>query len=73
MLPNPSLPKNPSLWSLHRIHDQATRWRDHCDSREDFETLEEFIYELEIKINEITQVNEFLDRCFRIDPDHTIE
>jgi len=73
MLPHPSLPKNPSLWSLHKIHDQATRWLDHCDSREDFEALEEFIYELEIRINEVTQTNEFLERCFRLDTDHTIE
>lgn len=61
--PHPALPKNPNLWSLHKIHDQATRWLDHCDSREDFEAIEEFVYELEIKINELSQITEHLTRC----------
>lgn len=73
MFPHPALPANPSLWSLNKIHEQATRWLDHCDSREDFEAIEEFIYEVEIKINELTQVGEFLDKCLRIDPDHAID
>ena len=61
--PHPALPKNPSLWSLHKIHDQATRWLDHCESREDFEAIEEFIYELEIKINEFSELTDYLVRC----------
>ena len=61
--PHPALPSNPTLWSLHKIHDQATRWLDHCGSQEDFEEIEAFIYELEVKINEFSQLNEFLIRC----------
>jgi hypothetical protein len=62
-IPHPSIPRNPSLWALHRLHDQATRWLDHADSEEDSAVIEEFIYELEIKINEFTQVIEHLDSC----------
>ena len=61
--PHPALPKNPSLWSLHKIHDQATRWLDHADDEEDVAVIEEFIYELEIKINEFSQITEHLTRC----------
>lgn len=61
--PHPAVPRNPSLWSLHKIHDQASRWLDHTDNKEDFDTIEEFITELEIKINEFSQMTDFLTRC----------
>lgn len=64
MLNHPAIPSNPCLWSLHRLLDIGNRWRDHADTRQDFEEIEAFIYELEIKINELSQTTEHLQRCF---------
>lgn len=63
-IPHPAIPANPSLWALHKIHDQATRWLDHCEEQETYYEIEAFIYQLEIKINEFSQLNEFLTRCY---------
>ncbi len=60
---HPAIPSDPTLWRLHAIHESAQRWLDHCDSRQDFEEIEGFIYELEIKINEFTESAEYLTRC----------
>lgn len=61
--PYRALPRNPSLWSLHKLHEQASRWLDHTENQEDYETVEEFITELEIKINELSEAIDFLARC----------
>lgn len=61
---HPAIPANPTLWKLHAIHESAQRWLDHCDTRQDFEEIETFIYELEIKINEFSESAEYLTRCF---------
>lgn len=64
MLNHPAIPSNPCLWSLHRLLDMGQRWLDHTESRQDYEQLEEFIYELELKICELSQTTEHLQRCF---------
>lgn len=61
---HPALPKNPTLWKLHAIHDSAQRWLDHAETRKDFEEIEEFIYEVELKICEFSQTTEHLQHCF---------
>jgi len=60
---HPALPSNPTLWKLYAVHESAQRWLDHADNRKDFEEIEEFIYELEIKINQFTESAEYLARC----------
>ena len=67
MMHNLKLPPNPTLWGLHRLLDHASRWRDHASSREDFEVLDEFIYELEVKINTCTEMTQYLEHCFSIE------
>jgi len=59
-----ALPKNSTLFGLHRLLDHATRWLDHCESQGDFNTIEDFITELEIKISEVTSTIDFLERCY---------
>ena len=61
---HPALPSDPTLWKLHAVHESAQRWLDHADNRKDFEEIEEFIYELEIKINQFTESAQYLARCF---------
>lgn len=63
-LPHPFLPTNPSLWSLSRILDNARRWLDHCDTQEDYDMIDAFIVELEIRLNEMTEATDFLSRCY---------
>lgn len=63
MIPHPALPTNPSLWSLTRILDQARRWLDHCDNQEDFNEIESFITELEVRICQINEQTDYLNRC----------
>lgn len=60
---HPAVPANPTLWKLLAILDSANRWLDHCDSRESFNEIEDFISELEVKIDELTQTTQFLERC----------
>lgn len=60
----PALPKNPTLFGLHHLLDHASRWLDHCESQDDFNTIEDFITELEIKISEVTSTIDFLERCY---------
>ncbi len=61
---HPALPSNPTLWKLHAVHESALRWLDHTNNRKDFEEIEEFIYELEVKINEFHHTADYLTRCF---------
>lgn len=60
-----ALPANPSIWALSRLLDQATRWLDHCDNEIDCGETQEFILELEIKINELSEKCDFLNRCLK--------
>jgi len=61
---HPALPDNPSLSKLLILLDQASRWLDHCDNWEDHQEIEDFISELEVKVNEFTEQAEYLKRCF---------
>lgn len=63
MTPHPAIPKNATLWALYRLLDQANRWKDHADSIEDFNIIEDFIADLEIKINEMIESCQYLKRC----------
>jgi hypothetical protein len=64
---HPSLPKNASLWKLHKTLDTATRWLDHCDNWDDHEAITQFITDLETKIDQVTQTLDHLDRCFALE------
>lgn len=66
MIPN-NLPSNPSLWSLHKLLDTATRWLDHCDDWDDHQAITDFIQCLEVKIDEFGQTLDHLDRCFALE------
>ena len=63
MIPHPAVPRDPTLWSLNKILDQARRWLDHCDTQEDYDEIEAFIMELEIKIDQTSESVDFLSRC----------
>ena len=60
---HPALPDNPSLGKLLVVYDQAQKWLDHCDNWQDYVEIEDFISELEVKINEFTESAAFLTRC----------
>lgn len=62
---HPALPSNPSLSKLLVLLDQAQRWLDHCDNWEDHAEIEDFISELEVKVNEFTDYTDHLKRCFK--------
>lgn len=62
---HPALPSNPSVLSLHRILDQARRWLDHTDTQEDYCEIEDFIVELEIRLGQMNEVTDHLNRCLQ--------
>lgn len=66
----PPIPKNPTLWSLRRLHDHATRWLDHASTQEDFNFLEDFIIEIEVRLIALSEDVKVLENCFLAATDH---
>lgn len=62
---HPALPSDPSLSKLLIVYDQAQRWLDHCDDWQEHLEIEDFIGELEVKINEFSESAAYLARCFK--------
>ena len=65
MHPN-HLPKNPSLFYLHRMLDNANRWLEYAPTEADAQYISTFIVEIEIKINELALMNLYLENCFQL-------
>lgn len=60
---HPALPSNPTVYSLNKILDQARRWLDHTETEEDYQEIEDFILELEVKLTELNYTTDYLSRC----------
>lgn len=65
-LPSNHLPKNPNLYYLHRILDNANRWLEFAPTEADAQYIANFIVELEIKINELSLLNTYLNNCYNL-------
>ena len=60
------LPRNPNLFFLYKMLEQARAWHDNAATEADATYLEGLITELEVRINEMAIVISFLDHCYTL-------
>ena len=60
------LPKNPSLYYLYRILDNAKQWLEYAPTEADADYISRFIVEIEVKINELSMMTSYLDNCLKL-------
>ena len=65
-LPANHLPKNPSLYYLYRILENARHWLDYAPTEADAQYIARFIVEIEIKINEMSLQANYLNNCLKL-------
>ena len=62
-----SLPRNPNLFFLYQLLEQARAWQDAAVTEADMAYIATLIVEIEIKINEMALVISYLDHCYKLD------
>lgn len=67
MMSHHSLPRNPTLFYLYRLLEQARNWQDNAPTDADAAYIESLITQIEIKINEMALAISYLDHCFKLD------
>ena len=65
-MPANHLPKNPSLYYLCRILENARHWLEYAPTEADAQYISRFIVEVEIKINELSLTTAYLDKCMKL-------